>query len=142
MSILFKLVTATHVGLYRATGGLIGSSLAGQRMVLLTTIGNKTGKPRTSPVVVFEEGGKRYVVASKGGAPSDPFWFKNMQKTPELTVQLGKEIYRARARVLDDPERERLFRMVVEKMPQFGGYEKKTEGKRKIPVVELVALSS
>lgn len=133
---LFKIVTAVHVWLYRSSGGKRGASMKGKDIVLLTTKGRKTGADRTVPVVSFVDGTDRVVIASKGGAPEHPAWFLNLEKNPDVTVQLGPEIYRAKAVIPDSAERDRLFGKAVSEMPQFGEYEKKA--KRVIPVVRLV----
>lgn len=136
MSLLFKIVSATHVWLYRSSGGKRGSKMAGKDVVLLTTKGRKTGAERTVPVMAFMDGNDRIVVASKGGSPAHPAWFLNLEKNPDVTVQAGGDVYRAKAVVTEPAERDRLFRKVVSEAPQFGGYERKTT--RVIPVVRLV----
>jgi deazaflavin-dependent oxidoreductase (nitroreductase family) len=113
--------------------------MKGKDIVLLTTRGRKTGVDRTVPVVSFVDGTDRIVIASKGGAPEHPAWFLNLEKNPDVTVQLGPEIFRAKAVVADPVERDRLYKLAVSEMPQFGEYEKKTN--RKIPVVRLVRAS-
>jgi deazaflavin-dependent oxidoreductase (nitroreductase family) len=136
MKLIFKLVTTIHVWLYRSSGGKRGARMAGQDVVLLTTKGRKTGAERTVPVMSFADGADRVVVASAGGAPTDPAWFLNLQANPEVSVQLGPELYTAKAVVVEAQERERLWKKVVSEAPQFGGYEKKTS--RLIPLVRLV----
>src|SRR5260221_7279159 len=78
-------------------------------LVLLTTTGAKSGKLHTTPVMVFSDGDKTYVIASKGGAPSDPDWYRNLLAHPELTVETLKDTFKAKAVVADDKERERLW---------------------------------
>jgi len=111
--------------------------MQGRKVLLLTTVGNKSGKPRTVPVVPFFDGGETYVIASMGGAPQHPAWYKNLRAHPEVDVQLGSEKWRARAVGMEDgPERERLWKSITEQMPNFGKYQEKTS--RVIPVVRLV----
>jgi deazaflavin-dependent oxidoreductase (nitroreductase family) len=110
--------------------------MKGKDIVLLTTKGRKTGADRTVPVVSFVDGQDRVVIASKGGVSEHSAWFFNLEKNPDVTVQLGPEIYRAKAVISDPTERDRLFQKAVSEMPQFGEYEKKTN--RVIPVVRLV----
>lgn len=136
MSLMFKIAAATHVALFRATGGRIGRTMRGGQVLLLTTTGNKTGKPRTVPVMQFDDEGRRFVIASAAGSPQHPAWFKNLQKTPTATVELPDERYTARAEVLSGDERARIWKKVVERAPGFAAYEKKAAG-REIPVVEL-----
>jgi deazaflavin-dependent oxidoreductase (nitroreductase family) len=132
---LFKLFTTMHVWLYRTSGGKRWAKMGGNEILLLTTMGRKTGEARTVPVMCFEDGGDRFVIASKGGSPSHPAWFLNLEKNPDVTVQVGGDVYRAKAVVTGAEERDRLFRKAVGKMAQFAGYEKKTT--RVIPVVRL-----
>jgi deazaflavin-dependent oxidoreductase (nitroreductase family) len=136
MKIFLKLFVATHVALFRATGGRIGSTMMGGKVLLLTTTGNKSGKARTVPVMQFEDGGRRFVIASAGGSPEHPAWFKNLQKRPEVTVELRGERYQARAEAVNGDERARLWKKITTEAPNFAAYEKKTQG-REIPVVEL-----
>ncbi len=137
MSLMFKVVAATHVALFRATHGRIGGSMMGGKVLLLTTTGSKTGKARTVPVMQFDSDGRRFVIASAGGQAQHPAWFKNLQKTPTATVELPGERYQARANVLEGAERARIWKLVTERAPNFAAYEKKAAGKREIPVVEL-----
>ena len=136
MNALFKLFTAGHVALFRATKGRLGSSMMGQRVRLLTTVGNKTGKERTVPVMLFDEDGRHFIIASAGGSPEHPAWFKNLVKHPEVTVEEPGRRYRARAEVLSGADRTAVWTKVVARAPRFGAYEKKA-GTREIPVVEL-----
>jgi len=136
MKFFFKMFVATHVAIFRATGGRIGSSMQGGKVLLLTTTGNKSGRQRTVPVMQFDDDGRRYVVASFAGSPEHPAWFKNLQKTPEVGVEVRGERYRARAEVVGAEERARLWQKIVAQAPNFAEYEKKTQG-RQIPIVEL-----
>jgi deazaflavin-dependent oxidoreductase (nitroreductase family) len=133
---VFKLFTAIHVWLYRSSGGKRWAKMGGNGILLLTTKGRKTGEARTVPVMCFEDGGDRFVVASKGGSPSHPAWFLNLEKNPDVTVQVGSDVYRAKAVITEPAERDRLYRKAAGAMPQFDGYEKKAT--RVIPVVRLV----
>jgi deazaflavin-dependent oxidoreductase (nitroreductase family) len=136
MNPLAQLFIGAHARVYRLTGGRLGGTIGTQQVVLLTTTGRKTGKRRTVPVGSFEDGGDRLVVASAAGAPSHPAWFNNLAANPEVTVQAGSDVYQARAEVTSGDERARLWKMIVEKAPTFGEYQKKA-GSREIPVVRL-----
>ena len=140
MNPLFKLFIAAHIRLYRATGGRIGSSMMGARVLLLTTTGNKSGQPRTVPLMTFSDGDQDYIVASNNGAPGDPAWYKNLKTRPEVTVQLGARIFGATAVTAPDEERDRVYRGIAAKMKNFAAYEKKA-APRKIPIVRLVPIS-
>jgi deazaflavin-dependent oxidoreductase (nitroreductase family) len=134
---LFKLFVKGHVWLYKSTGGRRGSTMGGRKILLLTTLGNKSGQSRTVPVVPFFDGGETYVIASMGGAPQHPAWYKNLTANPAVGVQVGADTWKARAAVVEEgAERDRLWKRITEAMPNFGEYQKKTS--RVIPVVRLV----
>ena len=135
MSALMNLFVATHVRLYRATDGKMGGGLAGGKVLLLTTVGNKSGKERTAPLMYFVDQGKTYIVASAGGAPQHPAWYKNLVAKSDVTVQVGARKYRANAITVDKAERDSVFEKVKAQMKQFAGYEKKAG--REIPIVRL-----
>jgi deazaflavin-dependent oxidoreductase (nitroreductase family) len=136
MNFFFKTFVGSHVFWYRLTGGRLGGSMFGGRVLLLTTTGNKSGKKRTVPVMYFEHDGTRAVVASYGGSPVHPAWYKNMQANPEVEVQVGSHRYQATAETAGPALRSEIWQKVITSMPQFAGYEKKTEG-REIPIVLL-----
>jgi deazaflavin-dependent oxidoreductase (nitroreductase family) len=132
---LLKLFVKGHVWLYQSSGGRRGATMQGRKILLLTTVGNKSGQERTVPVVPFFEGGETYVIASMGGAPEHPAWYKNLKAKPEVGVQIGPEKWRAKAIAVEGPERERLWKLITSEMPNFGKYQEKTS--RVIPVVRL-----
>jgi deazaflavin-dependent oxidoreductase (nitroreductase family) len=106
----------------------------------LTTTGRTTGEKRTSPLIYAEDGPAFVIVASKGGAPDHPGWYKNLEKTPEVELQVKDEVFRARARTAQGDERARLWRKANEVWPQYDEYAKKTN--REIPVVVLERVGS
>ncbi len=120
---------------FRTNAGQVTGMFAGAPLVLVTTTGAKSGKPRTTPIVYTTDGDNIVIIASKGGAPTHPDWFHNLVANPDVTVELPTEKFAAKARVAEDPERERLFRAQAALMPNFAEYEKATT--RKIPVVVL-----
>jgi deazaflavin-dependent oxidoreductase (nitroreductase family) len=121
---------------FRAHNGRITSGpFAGGSLLLLTTRGAKTREDRTNPLAYSRDGDRFVVVASKGGAPTNPDWYHNLRTHPEVTVEVGPEKFRARATITEGAERRRLFDHHAAKMPAFADYEKKTT--RKIPVVVL-----
>jgi len=121
---------------FRAHDGRITRGpFTGRSLLLLTTMGAKTGTERTSPLAYSRDGDRLVVVASKGGAPTNPAWYHNLRTHPDVTVELGPETFRARATVADDAERRRLFDQHAAKMPAFADYERRTT--RRIPVVVL-----
>ena len=123
---------------FRANEGRVGGQFEGAPMILLHTTGAKTGKEYITPLMYLADDtnpDRVYVFASKAGAPTSPDWFHNLVANPDVTVELPNEKFEARARVTEEPERERLYRAQAELMPNFADYEKLTT--RKIPVVVL-----
>jgi deazaflavin-dependent oxidoreductase (nitroreductase family) len=128
-----------HVRRYRETDGAEGYLWReGATILLLTTTGRTTGEERTTPLIFGLDGGNPVIVASKGGAPEHPGWYRNLRKHPEVGVQIKGERFRARARDADGDERERLWRTMNEIWPHYDEYQEKTE--RAIPVVVLERL--
>ena len=124
-----------HLALYRATGGRIGGTMGAMRVLLLTTQGRKSGRPRTAPLVYFEDGERLVIIGSRGGDPRDPLWWENLKQTPQATVQIGTETRRVRARLASAEERARLWPRIKQENPAYARYEKLTT--RTIPVVIL-----
>jgi deazaflavin-dependent oxidoreductase (nitroreductase family) len=128
-----------HVRRYRETGGKVGHVWReGSTILLLTTTGRTSGEPRTIPLIYATAGDQYVIVASKGGAPDHPGWYKNLAKHPEVEVQVEGDVFRARARTATGEERERLWRKANEVWPHYDEYAKKTP--REIPVVVLERL--
>ena len=125
-----------HVRRYRETGGEVGHEWReGSTILLLTTKGRKTGEPRTTPLI-YEQAGDGYViVASKGGAPEDPGWYRNLAKNPEVEVQVRDEVFPAHARVATGEERDRLWELAAQQWPDYDSYRERTD--REIPVIVL-----
>ncbi|MGO8996642.1 MAG: nitroreductase family deazaflavin-dependent oxidoreductase [Polyangiaceae bacterium] len=136
MNPIQKAFIATHVFLFRSTGGKMGSSMGGQKVVLLTTKGNKSGKERTVPLMVFEDGGSSFLIASAGGSPANPAWFKNIQGDPNVTIEEKGRRFTARAEVVTGEQRTRIWDLVTRTQPRFTEYKKNAQG-REIPVVLL-----
>jgi deazaflavin-dependent oxidoreductase (nitroreductase family) len=125
-----------HVRVYRETGGERGYHWRkGTTILLLTTKGRSSGQERTTPLIHRVDGDRWVIVASKGGAPDHPGWFKNLQADPEATTQVKDEQIRVRASVAEGEERERLWAAMTDVWPDYDDYQKKTE--REIPVVVL-----
>jgi proline iminopeptidase len=125
-----------HVRRYRETDGRVGYDWKeGSKILLLTTTGRRTGQERTTPLIYNLDGDRLVIVASQGGAPDHPGWFKNLAKTPEVGVQIKGERFRARARVAEGEERERLWELMNEVWPHYDEYATRTD--RVIPVVVL-----
>ena len=136
LPLIARLFVRAHAALYSLSNGKIATTMRGFPILVLTTRGTKTGKPRQVPIVPLVEGERFYVIASLGGAPNNPAWFNNLKANPDVEVQWYADKYKARANILSEPERTHVWERVVAAMPGFGDYQKKTS--RVIPVIELV----
>jgi len=139
---IIKLMSQVNTAVYRWTGGLLGSTWRvgsafpwGIPVLLLTTIGRKSGQPRTLPLIFIEEGDHIIIVASRGGLPSEPLWYKNLVANPECDVQIKRRKLKAKARTASPEEREALWPKLVAHYPDFASYATWTD--RIIPVVIL-----
>jgi proline iminopeptidase len=125
-----------HVKRYRETDGEEGYVWKeGSKTLLLTTTGRVTGQETTTPLIFGVDGDNPVIVASQGGAPKHPGWYRNLRKHPEVGVQIKGERFRARARDAEGEERERLWRMMNGEWPHYAEYQERTD--RRIPVVVL-----
>jgi proline iminopeptidase len=129
-----------HVQRYRETDGEVGHLWKrGSKILLLTTKGRKTGKATTTPLIYENDGENYVIVASKGGAPEHPGWYRNLAKTPDVEVQVKDDVFSAQARVAEGAERERLWKLVNQQWPDYDAYQQRTQ--REIPVVVLERVS-
>ena len=135
MSRFLRVASQANVWLYRRTGGQIGGRVRRAPILLLTTTGRRSGKPRTTPLLYLLDGENLVVVASSGGSPRHPAWFLNLREAPEVEVEVGRARQPRRARIAADEERERLWPRLVEMYPAYASYQEKTS--RRIPVVLL-----
>jgi proline iminopeptidase len=125
-----------HTRAYRETGGEVGHRWRrGSKTLLLTTKGRKTRKPTTTPLIYEQDGGNYVIVASKGGAPKHPGWYRNLTKDPNVEVQVKDDVFDAQARTVTGEERERLWRLAAQQWPDYDAYQRRTD--REIPVVVL-----
>lgn len=121
---------------FRANGGKVGGQFEGGDLLLLHSTGARSGAERVNPLAYVADGGDYVVIASKGGAPTNPDWYHNLRANPAATVEVGGRVVPVAATVLaGGPERDRLFALMVDKMPGFADYESRTD--RVIPVVRL-----
>ena len=123
---------------FRASGGVVGGELAGTSLLLLTTIDARNAGPRTTPVAYQRHGDRYVIVASNGGAARHPNWFRDLERDPNVTVEVGTETFPARARVLDGSERDAAFAAIVARTPVAAAFQAKAG--RTIPVIELEPL--
>jgi deazaflavin-dependent oxidoreductase (nitroreductase family) len=131
----FKAFNQNIVDEFRANGGKVGGMFAGANLLLLTTIGAKSGESRIAPLGYTVDNDRYVVIASKGGAPTNPDWYHNVLNHPEVTVEVETETFPARATVPQGEERQRLFDQMAGQIPQFAEYQRNTS--RLLPVVVL-----
>ena len=120
---------------FRNNAGKVGGPFSGRTLLLLHTIGRKSGTERINPVAYDADGDRLVIIASKGGAPTNPDWYYNIVANPLVTVEVGTEKFQVRATVSAEPERTHLYNQMVAMMPGFAEYQRKT--KRVIPVIIL-----
>jgi deazaflavin-dependent oxidoreductase (nitroreductase family) len=124
-----------NINEFRANSGKVGGPFAGKTLLLLHTIGAKTGLERINPVAYVTDGDRLVIIASKGGAPTNPDWYYNLRAHPLVTVEVGVGQFQAQAAIAFEPERTRLYNKMIEMMPVFAEYQRKTT--RVIPVITL-----
>ena len=130
-----ELFGAEHVRVYRETAGERGYHWRGTTILLLTTTGRSSGELRTTPLIHRTDGDRWVVVASKGGAPSNPDWYENLKADPRATVEVMGEEIPVLATAASGEERTRLWSLLAEAWPAYDDYQRKTD--REIPVVVL-----
>jgi deazaflavin-dependent oxidoreductase (nitroreductase family) len=116
---------------FRARGGTVSRKYP---VLLLTTTGARTGRPRLTPLNFSVDGDRLVVIASKGGSSTHPSWYHNLVANPEVTIELGSETFPARASIAEEPDRTRLFDQQAARMSFFDGYRRRVKA-RQIPVV-------
>src|SRR3984893_18461966 len=118
---------AEHVRVYRETGGERGYNWRGTNILLLTTKGRSSGDERTTPLIYRSDGDRWVVVASKGGAPEHPDWYKNLEANPTAELQVKEERIPVRASTAQGEERARLWRLMTEDWPAYDEYQQRTD---------------
>jgi deazaflavin-dependent oxidoreductase (nitroreductase family) len=124
---------------FRANHGKVGGRFEGRTLLLLHTLGTKSEKERINPVAYVRDDDRFVVIASKGGAPTNPDWYYNIIQNPQVTIEVGSEKHQAQAVVAEEPERTRLYNKMVEVMPGFDEYRRRTT--RVIPVILLTPIN-
>lgn len=124
--------------LYMASGGTEGIELKGRPVILLTTVGAKTGKLRKTPLMRVEHNGEYAVVASLGGAPKNPVWYYNIKQHPRVELQDGTRTADYEAREVFGDEKATWWDRAVEVWPDYADYQRKTD--REIPVFVLTPI--
>jgi F420H(2)-dependent quinone reductase len=137
---LIALITALHRFVYVRSGGWIGGWLPGQRFLLLTTTGRRTGRERTMPLLYVPDGGRFVVVGSNGGDDRPPAWWLNLQKQPAARVQIDRQHHRVSARQARGAECDALWARLEQSYRYYADYRRRTS--REIPVVVLEPVNS
>jgi deazaflavin-dependent oxidoreductase (nitroreductase family) len=135
-NVLLRIVGALTTLAYRATGGRVGGKfLRGAPVILVTTTGRKTGRPRTVPLIYLEDGDDLVVVASKGGMRHHPAWYRNLEANPDVEVEIGSDKRQMRARRASDEEKAEFWPRLTKIYRDYDDYQARTD--RNIPVVIL-----
>ena len=133
---VIKLMSRLNTWAYRATGGRVGGKFrSGAPVMLLTTIGRKSGRRLTIPLLYLRDEGRIVTVASKGGMDHHPLWYRNLVANPAVDVQIGTETSAMQAHTASDAEKSALWPKLVAMYPDYATYQTRTA--RNIPVVVL-----
>ena len=132
---LIALITTLHRFVYQKSGGWVGGRLPGQRVLLLTTTGRRTGQERTQPLLYVRDGNRFVVVGSNGGDDRAPAWWLNLQARPEARAQVDREQHAVRARQARGEELTALWASLERSYQYYADYRRRTS--REIPVVIL-----
>lgn len=132
---LFNKMSQMQINRFRRTGGQKGGTLRGMPVLLLTTIGRKSGKERVTPVMYIRDGDNYVITASKGGADTHPDWYRNLMAHPQTTIEVGDKTLRVHASQATPEQKAPLWAELVRQAPFFGDYQTKTT--REIPMIIL-----
>ncbi len=135
MNPFIKIFTRFNAFLIRVTGRRLGGQMGVQSVLLLQTVGRKSGKTRTTPISYYRDGECYVVVGSNWGADTQAAWYYNLLDHPQVTIQVKEKIIPVTARPATNEERSRLWQLVTSQNSQFLSYQKSTS--RQIPVVIL-----
>ena len=135
-SVVVWAMSALNTWAFRASGGRIGARFpGGAPVLLLTTIGKRSGEPRVAPLLYLKDGDAYVIVASKGGMSHHPDWYWNLEKNPNVEVEVGREKRGMTARRASAAEKARLWPQLVAMYPSYDDYQARTD--REIPVIIL-----
>ena len=130
-----RTMSRTHGRIYRISGGRLVGRVAGMPVLLLTTTGRRSGKPRTAALTYFRKGGHLVVIGSFGGSDLSPAWWLNLQRDPRASVLIRGTTSKVTARAATAEEHDRLWPLVAERYTGYARYQKRTA--RPIPIVVL-----
>jgi deazaflavin-dependent oxidoreductase (nitroreductase family) len=132
---VLKLANNIHIGLYRMSRGKFAGNIANLPILLITTVGRKSGKLHTNPVVYLVAGQDYLVSASSGGMDWHPGWYLNLKNHPEAKIEIGDQAFNVQAVIVEGEERDKLYEKFKISSSNFVKYEKGTS--RVIPVIRL-----
>ena len=135
MANLRKFLTSSNVFIFRLSNGKLGSKMGKQSVLLLHTVGRKTGKQYYTTLSYYRDGENYLVVASNWGKENHPGWYYNLLEHPTATIQVGPRIINVEAHPVGEEDNSRLWELVTGKNSQYIDYQKHT--KRRIPIVIL-----
>lgn len=131
----YSLFGDEHVRQYEATAGQVGHDWNGASVLILQTTGRSSGQTRKFPLIYGRDGADYVIVASKGGAPDHPGWYKNLLAHPDAKIQVRGDLIAVTARTASTEEKQRVWPVMTAQWPQYDEYQRKTA--REIPVVLL-----
>jgi deazaflavin-dependent oxidoreductase (nitroreductase family) len=131
----YSLFGDEHVRQYEATGGNVGHDWNGADVLILHTRGRTSGAVHKLPLIYGRDGSDYVVVASKGGAPDNPGWYKNLMAHPDVVIQVRDKLIPVTARTGTAADKTRVWPTMTKQWPDYDGYQAKTS--RDIPVVLL-----
>jgi deazaflavin-dependent oxidoreductase (nitroreductase family) len=126
---------AAFIEEFRTNGGKIEGEIGFFDFTLITARGAKTGKPRTVPVAYYRVADRLVILASMGGSHRHPPWYHNILANPEITVEIGTDVFTATVVVTEGSDRQAVFDAICEEQPVYRDYQSRTQ--RLIPVIEL-----
>jgi deazaflavin-dependent oxidoreductase (nitroreductase family) len=139
MKRVMKIANGLHIALYHLSGGKLANEIANMPILLITTIGRKSGKPHTNPIVYLKDGQDYLVAASVGGMDWQPGWYFNLKNRPQATIKVGDKTFGVKATITAGEERTRLYEKFKTTSSNFVKYEKATS--RVIPVIRLTPIA-
>jgi deazaflavin-dependent oxidoreductase (nitroreductase family) len=136
---LLALITVVHRALYRVTGGRIGAHAGRANMLLLESVGRRSGQRRVTPLLYVDDGENFVIVASNAGDDRNPAWLLNLRKNPAAEIQVGKRRIAVQSREANEAESERLWPKLLSSYAYYRDYRVRTQ--RHIPIVVLEPLA-